>query len=238
MQTLSIITINYNDAEGLRKTMRSVSEQSLQPYEHIIVDGGSTDGSIDVINSEKKSFTKVISEPDKGIYDAQNKGIDRTTGDYLLFLNSGDYLTDANVLKQISPLLGEHDLVYGNMITAERDGKSVLRHMHQKISAKVLYADTIWHPVSFFRRNLFDKFGKYDLQYKIAADYEFYCRILLKHGCTYKHVPVTVAVFDTSGLSSSADRRSQLETERSKIQDRYISSFKLSLFRLYTKLRK
>lgn len=238
MHTISIITINYNDADGLRKTMRSVSSQTLAPYEHIIVDGGSTDASAEVITEERKAFTKSSSERDKGIYDAQNIGIARATGAYLLFLNSGDYLAGENVLAEMALHLGNHDLVYGDMITAEKDGTLMQRHMHEVVNEKILYADTIWHPVSFFRSELFEKFGKYDLHYKIAADYEFYCRILLKHRCTYKHVPVTVSVFDTAGVSSSAERRSQLEQERRTIQDMYIGSFRLFLFRLYSKLRK
>ncbi|TNE54337.1 MAG: glycosyltransferase [Bacteroidetes bacterium] len=234
---ISIITINLNDNRGLEKTMHSVNQQDYPDLEHLIIDGVSTDGSLQTIENLKTDRTHWISEPDQGIYDAQNKGIKMATGDYLLFLNAGDYLVSSNTLTQVVSQLGSHDLVYGDMQSTDATGQTKHLKMHPKLDAKVLYKDTIWHPVSFFRKSLFEQFGNYDTNYRIVADYEFYCRLYFRHHISSKHIPIEVSCFDMSGVSSQEEHREQLIRERKQVQDNYFPKFQLFLFRLYTKLR-
>lgn len=237
MPKISIITINYNDAEGLLKTMLSVNEQSYTDFEHLIIDGLSTDHSLEIIEQNKMPFTHWISEKDKGIYDAQNKGIEKAKGEYLLFLNAGDYLVNETVLQKIAPHLQGIDLLYGDMQTCNALGEISHLKMHPKATKKVLYADTIWHPVSFFKRELFEKFGNYDLGLKIVSDYDLYCRFILRHKISSRYVPIEVAVFDTTGVSSTPEKREQLKAERRIVQNRYFNPALLFLFRLYSKIR-
>lgn len=237
MPKISIITINFNDAKGLLKTMLSVNEQTYSDIEHVIIDGLSSDNSLEIIEQNKMPFTRWVSEKDKGIYDAQNKGIEQTKGEYLIFLNAGDYLADKTVLQQIAPRLDGIDLLYGDMQTCDADGKIEHLKMHPRITKKVLYTDTIWHPVSFFRKALFENFGNYDLGLKIVSDYDLYCRYILKHNISTRYIPVEVAVFDTTGVSSSPEKREHLKAERRLVQNRYFNPSLLFLFRLYSKLR-
>ena len=237
MPKISVITINYNDAKGLLKTMLSVNKQTYADFEHLIIDGNSTDKSREIIANNKQFFTHWISESDLGIYDAQNKGVKMAHGDYCLFLNAGDYLIDENVLEQISSHLDGTDLIYGDMQTCNSDGQIAHLKMHPKINQKILFKDTIWHPVSFFKRKLFERFGNYDLQYKIVADYDLYCRLILKHHISSKYVPLEISVFDTTGISSSIEKKTQLIQERRSVQNKYMNPLLLFVFRIYSKLR-
>lgn len=237
MAKLSIITINYNDAAGLEKTMASVNEQIVCDFEHLIIDGGSTDESLEVIRKFSKAHTRHISEKDAGIYDAQNKGIALAKGDYLIFLNAGDRFVDPYVLENVYPALAGEALIYGDMQTCDADGQIKHLKMHSKINVKVLFADTIWHPVSFFKRSVFERLGKYDLSYKIAADYEFYCRIILKYKVTKKYIPLEISIFDTTGISSDPAKKTALLAERRRVQDSYMNPILLFFFRIYSKLR-
>ena len=116
---LSIITINYNNAIGLKKTIESLIEQSYQEYEYIVIDGGSDDGSKEVIWESLRYVSSWCSEKDTGVYNAMNKGIMRATGEYLLFLNSGDYLYDSTVLEDVTSTLSGEDIIYGDLLYVE-----------------------------------------------------------------------------------------------------------------------
>ena len=179
--TLTIITINRNNAAGLDKTLRSVASQTCKDFEYIVVDGASTDGSVEVIRSFKALFGghfKWISEPDKGIYNAMNMGIGMATGDYLQFLNSGDCLapedvTQQRMLRTLEP--NEYSsILYGNMLKDIPDGK-ILRDRcfaGRKISFPGFYTGTLNHSPAYIRRNLFEKYGRYDENLRIVSDWK------------------------------------------------------------------
>ena len=202
---VSIITINYNNKDGLEKTIQSVKTQKFNDYEHIIVDGGSTDGSLDVIkeNLSDEAYASHVSfwcsEKDGGIYPAMNKGIRNSSGDYLLMLNSGDFLCTDEVLNTASPVLknSRDSVVYGavdfvdNGIFCQSVGKNAdcLRH------------DSFPHQACFIARNLHEKFGFYDEAYSIAADYDFLVKLYVS-GVPFVHIPLLVACYDMSGISS------------------------------------
>jgi glycosyltransferase involved in cell wall biosynthesis len=221
MPLVSVITVNLNDAEGLRKTLQSVAGQDFADKELIVIDGGSTDGSLDVIRTFASSITRWTSEVDQGIYDAQNKGIALANGDYCLFLNSGDHLATPHVLSAVFQEPPEADILYGNMIIDYGGGTTRLGRMPRRITLEHMIGDTLWHPVSFIRRSLFDRFGGYDLRFRMVADYAFFLRMLLVEKVRYSHTGVTVAVFNTGGISSQAKYRGLQLEERRRAQELY-----------------
>lgn len=210
---ISIVTINFNNAEGLRKTIDSVVAQTYKEYEHIIVDGNSTnDDSVRIIQEydyQQRSTTnsptiRWISDADKGIYAAMNKGVRMAQGEYVLMLNSGDTLVDEHVLERIVPQLDGTDIVQGNTIE-EHDGKTMQNkgYGRSKITMRDVIDGNFLHQASFCRRDLFVRYGYFDESYAIVADKKFFMNCLGFHDATFKYVDVDVANFDTTGISSA-----------------------------------
>ena len=222
MPKVSIITINYNDAAGLEKTLKSVAEQSYREMEHIVIDGGSTDASTEVIAKYAERIAYSVSEKDRGIYHAQNKGIEKATGDYCLFLNSGDYLADENVLQEVFRHGHSNDIIYGDMIIDHGNGRMTHGKMPERITFYQMYTDTLWHPVSFIKRALFEKYGMYDEQLKMVADYDFFFRVIIMEDVCTLHVPVEIAVYNLEGLSSKPGFKAQEKAERLKVLYKYL----------------
>lgn len=210
---LSIVTINYNNAEGLRKTMESVLKQTYYDFEYIIVDGASTDGSVDIIKeyaqkaeSQEPRVKSMIwtSEPDTGIYNAMNKGVRKAIGEYVLMLNSGDYLVDEHVIKRMMPELDGTDIVQGNNI--ELRGNNLSRYKgyaHSDIDFFDVMRGRFLHQASFCRRDLFERYGYFDESYRISGDTKFFLNCLGAHNATFKYVDIDVDNFDCSGISAS-----------------------------------
>lgn len=220
---ISVITINYNNAEGLYKTVASVVGQVGLEFEYLVVDGGSTDNSLSRIAEFRDKISVLVSEKDKGIYDAQNKGMALASGEYLLFLNSGDFLCTPDVLKTAVDMKLDKDIVYGNMIINWGPNKT-LGLMPDSITKEHLFSDTLWHPVSFIRRELFERYGHYDLSYSMVADYEFFVRTIIGKQVSTKHIPLTVCEFNTGGLSSDPKKKDLERAERQRVLTTYFSS--------------
>lgn len=201
---LSIITINRNNGQGLRDTLQSAASQhDFHDYEHIVIDGASTDSSLDVISEFRGHIAKAISEPDTGIYNAMNKGISKAEGDYLLFLNSGDILRPA-ILEKIDFANFHEDFVYGDLDFQEPDR---IRHKEMPPPSDITPAyfmfNSLPHPATFIRRSLFEKFGPYDESMKIAADAKFFFTVVSSGEATLRKLPFTISVFKTDGISSN-----------------------------------
>lgn len=251
---LSIITINYNNAEGLRKTLASVASQTFRDFEHIIVDGGSTDESVDIIReytsangaqgggcqTGQKSQTgrtkecpqvRWISEPDNGIYDAQNKGIRLAHGEYCYFLNAGDTFCNEHVLELIfkpltfnlSPLTSIPDILYGNEIIVDGNGQCVgIARGVENPSFVDLYNSCMKHQASFIRRSLFEQYGMYDTDMRICADFDWFFRVIAFHDdVTLLYKDVDIAYFENTGLSYHSPEL--CAKERQQILDRYMT---------------
>lgn len=213
---LSIITINYNNAEGLRKTLLSVTSQTYRDIEHIIVDGGSTDASVDIIReyesanslNSKPLSLKWSSEPDKGIYNAINKGIRKATGDYIQILNSGDLLASDNVIAQMMAKLKENnypEMLYGNAVDVD-NGKRLSSHGPGiEYSLLSLYKATYPHDSTYFKRELFSskRYGLYDENLKIVSDWKWYLQAVGLDNLKPVYVDIDVALFDVHGISST-----------------------------------
>lgn len=220
MICVSIITINLNNSAGLVKTIKSVVEQTVfGSFEFIIIDGASTDDSVKVIESYKEKINYYISEADKGIYDAMNKGVKLSNGKYLLFLNSGDELANEEVISKITKKINiNYDIIYGNMIVVNNDLTSYLGTMPEKLTFEHMMNDTLWHPVSFISRTLFLKVGFYDTNYKIVADYDWFLKAIFKYNAKLFHANLTISKFYLDGLSSLDKNAHTIKIERKKSQ--------------------
>jgi len=219
---LSIITINYNNCAGLKKTIDSVVTQTFKEFEFIIIDGNSTDGSKEVIEENRSKFTFCLSEPDTGIYNAMNKGIVNSNGEYLLFLNSGDYLCNSDVLKKVFNKESIADIIYGNMQIDYGNGKIEFGKMPSKLTFKQMYLDTLWHPVSFIKRSLFQTYGLYNEKYKMVADYDFFFNVIIMKSIPTQYIDMDVSVFNMEGVSSLATNKEKEQQERKMVMQSYL----------------
>lgn len=214
MPKLSIITINYNNALGLKKTIGSVFSQDFAEYEYIVIDGGSTDGSKEVIENHADKLAYWVSEKDKGIYNAMNKGVGKASGEYLLFLNSGDYFIKKEVLSNIMYLIGGSDIIYGNLIIKEAH-QEWLKEYPSKLTFNYFYNDSIPHSgAAFIKHELFRKIGYYDETLTITSDWKFYMKALFIYNASYKYINETISVFPYDGISSKFENRSLLQQEK------------------------
>jgi glycosyltransferase involved in cell wall biosynthesis len=210
---ISIITINYNDAAGLKKTMASVLEQTYEDIEYLVIDGGSTDGSASHIELYQKDLAYWVSEPDQGIYSAMNKGIDQSTGDYLLFLNSGDWLVDDYVIERFVGFHPIEDLVYGNVIYVHEDGTQNFEEMPSKLEGINIFTHTLNHQCIFHKRDLFNN-KLYNLSYKMLADWAFYNEAAIINKKSYQHIDLIISKYDLGGFSSKPENKDIMEADR------------------------
>lgn len=216
---ISIITINYNNLIGLRRTVASVKAQIYKDFEYIIIDGSSTDGSREFIE-EQSGIDQWISEPDKGVYEAMNKGIQRAHGDYCLFLNSGDILFSPDTLEQVVGQLGDCDIYTG--VVTFLDGVKTYSHMPpEKLTFDFLLTKFLSHPATFNRTEWLRK-HPYREDYRIVSDWELYLRACLED-CSYAPLPnIMISIFVCDGLS--AKHAKQIQVERKKVLDEMISN--------------
>jgi glycosyltransferase involved in cell wall biosynthesis len=249
---LSIITINYNNASGLQKTMESVSAQTSKEFEYIVIDGGSFDKSIDIIKkfeSSKVQKYSWISENDNGIYQAMNKGIKMAKGDYLQFLNSGDILASSDVTEKMLNNLENQipktnsqesktensknqsecsnqnviEILYGNMLKPYK-GKIIRdKGFAGRMPTMIdFYTGTLNHSSAYIKRSLFETYGLYDETLKIVSDWKWYLQVIALGGVTPVYVDIDVSVFDMNGISNV---NSELDkAERRKVLEELVSS--------------
>lgn len=237
---LSIITINRNNAAGLEKTMASVLAQTYTDFEYVVVDGASTDGSVDVIRRFAPQFgdrIKWVSEPDKGIYNAMNKGIRMVSGEYIEILNSGDILAAPDVTERMITALVQHQsmlgasipILYGNMIRDFGNGKlsrdvgKAVRNEGSELPQEVEWTmdafikGTVNHDPTYIRADLFVKYGLYDDSLRITSDWKWFVNAVVFGGEKIYYVPIDVTIFDTTGISETElvsrekERRGELE---------------------------
>lgn len=236
MPKFSIITVCLNEFDTIRKTCESICSQTFYDFEWIVIDGQSTDGTLDVLAEFNDRINVLISEPDKGPYDAMNKGIRRAKGEYLLFLNAGDYLAKHHVLDLVSkaPMF---DLIFGDLRCLSVNGDEFVKVIPDVLPKYYLLKKMIPHQASFIRRTLFDKYGAYDTSFKIAADYDLFVRLLYMHRVSYAHIPQEIAVFNTGGLSSRADQRYLRKKENHMIRKKYFPWIVYGLKGLKEKVR-
>lgn len=215
MPKLSIITINLNNASGLQKTIESVISQQSQAFDFIIIDGGSSDGSKAVIEKYRDKIHYWVSEPDRGIYAAMNKGIRVATGDYLQFLNSGDYLLSPNVTDRMLHNMPDCSIVYGNKLR-ENNGKLKIDKSYagRQITFLDLYISTIYHACAYIKRSLFEKYGLYDETLNIVSDWKFYLLAVGLNNESVAYCDIDMVWFDPSGISSTQKTLDKIERKQ------------------------
>lgn len=205
---ISIITVCKNSQSTIEDTIKSVLEQTYDNIEYIIIDGKSTDNTMQIINKYKDNISKIISSVDSGIYDAMNKGVKESSGDIVGILNSDDLYTNPNVLSDVVNNFKVHgcDAVYGDIIYVKRDNlnKKVRYWKSGEYKFKNLSNGwTIPHPTFFVRRNVYEKYGYFNLDFKIAADYELLLRFL-KNKISVVYVPNVLVFMREGGMSASS----------------------------------
>lgn len=228
-EKITVITVCFNALEMLKKTMQSVDSQHYSNLEYIIIDGGSTDGTADYLQSYQGKLTKYVSEPDKGIYDAMNKGVSISTGSYVIFLNAGDLFADEHTLENITESeISDADVVYGDVLKADKDGHLIRKPAEKAHNAHKMY---FCHQSSLTKRECLLQYP-FDLRYKMSADFNFF-KTLTKKNKIFKQLDIPIAIFDTSGVSNT--RRSKGLKENIcivKEQDGFFDKIRL-LPRLY-----
>jgi glycosyltransferase involved in cell wall biosynthesis len=210
LPTVSIITVCFNAEDSIKATLENILEQSYRPLELVIIDGASADSTCNIIKSMLPLFSEngisvdFISEPDKGIQDAYNKATRRATGDWLIYINSGDRIYSPELFHRVfnCPNVLNSDVVYGNILLVDhRKGDARIRTYKSQLSYDFFMKTTICHQAVIFRRSIFEVYGYYDLSFKIAADYDRLLVFFIKQA-KFQYINETVGIFVNDGISS------------------------------------
>lgn len=238
---LSIITVNLNNAAGLRKTIESVAGQSFSDLEYIIIDGGSNDDSISIIKEFSHKIIYWISEPDEGIYQAMNKGLKYSNGEVITFLNSGDEYYSPFSLEMavnfIKKKWAEAELFFFDFIYQSDNGKTLISSL-DVTNKYIIYGKGFGHPSTFYKKNLFELIGGFDENYRISADRVFYMKAIVQNKLAFAYLPFAVSVFHEGGLSTNSNYTDIMQEEDKNIINTYYNSFEKKIIssRLFRKL--
>ncbi|MBT1705343.1 glycosyltransferase family 2 protein [Chryseosolibacter indicus] len=241
---VSLITVSYNSAATIEDTIKSVVSQDYKDIEYIIVDGKSKDNTVNIIKSYDSNISKWISEPDKGIYDAMNKGLKMTSGEVVGMLNSDDYYFDNHIISKVADAFEDPsvDAVFGNLIVVDPDRLDKIVRLY---SAKKWHPEKFAkgfmppHPTFFVRRKYYEQFGLFKTDYKIASDYELLIRFLYVHKLKYKYLPFTMVVMRQGGVSSSGIKSNIIlnkEIKRACLENGLKTNLPLIYMKYFTKV--
>lgn len=211
----SVITVCRNSASTIEDTIRSVASQDHANIEHIVIDGASTDGTLDVVDRYRDGLANIISEPDRGIYDAMNKGVALASGEVICFLNSDDIYANEAVISKVVDRLQRHDLdaVYGDVefFKNETPGTALRRYRSDRFRPdRIGWGWMPAHPALFIRRRVFDQYGGFRINYRIAGDFEFVARIFRGDTLRYCHLPEVLVRMRIRGVSTAGWRNTWL----------------------------
>lgn len=214
MKKFSVITVCRNAEKTIERTIRSVVAQTCPNKEFVVIDGASSDGTRAVLEKYRDKIDILVSEPDKGIYDAMNKGVSRATGDYVIFINADDYFYDEHALEHAAET-PEADFLFGAQYDAE-DGMLKLAENLDALDVPHLFFGHFAHQSIFAKRDLFSRFGAFDTSYRICADWDWILRCIV-NGATTSRIEAPIAVFTVGGASGAAGRDGRLSRERKAI---------------------
>ena len=225
----SIITVCHNAVSTIGRTIQSVIGQTYTDYEYIIIDGASTDGTLDVLNRYRNNFSHLISEKDQGIYSAMNKGIKLASGEIIAFLNSDDFYIDENVLTTVRNKIVTNDegaeVYYGNLVVYNKETGQGRLWKPGLVNRLFLYRGTLPHPAMFYRRNVFDIAGIFDENFVISGDYEWVARAYFLKQIKFRYINVLPVVFMEGGKSTTEAGSAIAKEEKTKIRNMYYSGF-------------
>lgn len=208
---ISVITVCYNSVLTIKDTLKSVASQNYKDFEHLIIDGGSKDGTLDIIRAWTRHSFRLVSEPDEGIYDAMNKGIKLATGDVVAFLNADDFYKDADVLARVAELMRAEqlDALYGDVEFFRPGQQGIVARRYN--SGRFTAGRLGWgwmpaHPALFVRKALFERYGVFRTDYRIAGDFEFIARVFKHPELRHRHLPESLVCMQLGGISTSGWR--------------------------------
>ena len=221
---ITVVTVCYNAVDVIEKTILSVINQTYSNIEYIVIDGNSSAGTVNIIKKYADRISKWVSEPDKGIYDAMNKGTDLATGEWINFMNAGDFFVNNHVIENLLPVFGEkHDVIYGDTIFVN-DGNKKGQKAYERENAMPSFC----HQSSFISTLLMKRYH-YDQSFIIAADTDFFDRIY-KEGCDFFHVDLFISMVNMDGVSSN--RRTLVYREVCRIKKIKPSMMKLLKYQI------
>jgi len=229
----TIITVCLNSEKEIEETIKSVVEQDYKDYEYLIVDGKSSDKTLNIVDKYKDRISKVVSEKDQGIYDAMNKGVRMSSGDFIIFMNAGDTFVDTSVLQDVYSFISKISLakqdsagvVYGNALV-DFQGE-VVKNKYPRVSKKFFYDSMICHQAIFFSRESFFQDNLFDKKYKLCADYDWLLRSIYFKGINSKYFDRDICIFKHGGASSSEN----IFKERREIIKNYYSIFEILFYK-------
>lgn len=235
---VSIITACYNAENTIEETLRSVGKQTYSDIEYIIVDGASIDKTLEIVERYRDKISVLISEPDNGVYNAMNKGIKAATGDLLFFLNADDIFINELVVEQFVEYAQKCDsaIILGNILLIDKYDGRVYHEKQDFIDDIQLLKSTVFHPATFFRKEVFGKYGFYDEENKITSDYDWYLKYFAKNNGDYSYLEKPVSIFYMGGLSSDEKHGKIHKLEREKIQKKYFSDKQIKIFEILNKV--
>lgn len=223
---ISIITVCFNEEDTVEKTLLSIINQSYQNIEMVVIDGGSTDGTVDIIKKHQDKIAYFVSEPDSGLYNAMNKGIDAATGDFLYFLNANDTLFDKSTIEKIATCIDKNPdarFIFGDVRYIKPNGDFFMDMIEYDNQEKNLLfiKQNICHQAVFYDKTLFEEFGKYSEKLKIHSDTKFNIECLSVHKVKTVYVPMIIANFVWGGASSCPQNKKIVENELSTLLKKY-----------------
>jgi len=223
---VSVITVCLNCSNTIERTCKSVMSQTYSNFEWIVIDGNSEDETLKILNRYKDNISILISEPDSGIYEAMNKGIRLSTGEYIVFLNAGDSFYDQHTLKTVSGFFGP-ELLYGKTVKRSCDNDKLVSYP-EALSEDYLLNYTLSHQSSYYQKNVFLKYGLYDEFYKIAGDYEFYARLIKEEKFSFRYIEEPLSIFYLDGISNDPLFRDRMKLEQHTLRLKYFKDYKKS----------
>lgn len=240
----SIVTVCFNSGQTIKRTIRSVIEQDFKDIEYIIIDGGSSDKTLDIINKYKNEINTIISEPDKGLYDAMNKGIKAANGDIIAFLNADDFYESKYIVAQMANFIEANslDAAYGDLVYVSRGNpEKIIRYWHTGEYTKEAFNKgwVIPHPTFFCKREIFEKYGGFNTDFKIASDFELILRFVEKYNIKIDYLPKVIVKMQCGGKANRLKGiiQGNIEIIKSfKLNDIHLSSL-FFLMKLYTKVK-
>lgn len=243
---ISIITICFNAEKIIEDTLKSVVNQTFTDIQYIVIDGGSTDSTLDILGKYKEKIDILISEPDNGIYNAMNKGIKFVEGDYILFLNAGDKIYDSDTLQKVFTCIQKNptkEFFYGDVEILSGNKRHSIRRFKKKLTKSALSELNICHQSIFYKHSLFQEYGLYDESLKIYADYDYNLKIILAKKVSYKHLGEITSSFSLGGISTQKENYQERLKEKTKVKKKYfnpmfllLEDFKVRIKALHKKL--
>ncbi|WP_031386700.1 glycosyltransferase family 2 protein [Desulfonatronum thiodismutans] len=219
---LSIITVCLNESDRIEQTAQSIVNQTCQDFEWIVIDGGSTDGTLEVLEKYRDRMQVFLSEKDGGVYHAMNKGIDLARGEYCLFMNGGDKLYDEHALKNFFDFEEKADINYGGIVEVRRSSVKIFKYAQPIMNAKDFwYRSTLPHQACFIRTNLFLSCGNYDTSYSLIADRDFFVRAFFNYNAKLQHMPFIVSFFYFDGLTAKYKKTKYFKREVKRFRNNH-----------------